>query len=301
MLFYTIILSLMKRNTTKLAYLIMFSICTSFFIIGGCKKTKQDPAPATSTPPEVQTATDNAQSDFIFNNINNIVDDAARSEGGVNKMLGCATITKDSTANNPTGNYFPKTLVIDYGSGSTSCTGVDGRKRTGIISATFSGPRNVDSTITIDYSTYAVDGIKITGRTIVTTTQIVKLTTVVGTVTSVPIQWSTVTTASLVLNGVTHSWKCNKTRYWQQGSNTATQYDQFNFWGTSIRDSDTTLVQDITCLETFPTCPYIVRGTATISNGSKRIVINYGGANDVCDSKATISINGGTPISFILK
>lgn len=287
--------------TSKITFLTALSVCTLLIIIDGCKKATQDPA-LTSTataPPEVKVAEDNAQVDYIFNDLNNIVDDAARSEGGVNKMLGCPIITSPSFT-----SPFPKTMVLDYGPVGAPCTGVDGRKRSGSISATFSDRRNVqNSTMTIDHSTYMVEGIQVTGKTIVTTIMVQPVTDEFGVQRNVPVKWNTVVNGSLVSNSTTRTWESNRTRFWQSGYTTLSKMDdQFNFWGTSIgTNSDTTFVDPATCLMTAPTCRYIIKGKATIHHNGKKIVINYGEKTDTCDAKATVSINGGTPLPFTLK
>ena len=104
---------------------------------------------------DTQTASDSEQAEGIADEAINISDNAARggsevarlsgTEGRLDAMSGCATITKDTLSE-------PKVITIDFGPVNCQCN--DGRYRRGKIIVTYSGGRYFDigsvKTITFD-------------------------------------------------------------------------------------------------------------------------------------------------------
>ncbi len=288
-------------KTGKLLFLYLTILCIAAITINGCKKATVDPisTPAASTPPsDEQVAADIAEGDYIFNNINNIVDDAARSQGGVNKTndTNCYYVkeTPQSTSN------FPKYFTLKYG----GCAEDDKKIRKGLINFSFTNKRNVEgSVMKIEYKDFKINTTSVTGKTIVTTIAVQSQ----GNYPATPTMWNTTVEGSFVSNGVTKSWTSEKTRVWAQGANTPTYFkdDQLNYFGfTKGSNFDSTRVEPRYCLVTTPGCPYILSGKVTIyKSGGKKVVIDYGTDNTIptCDSLATISVNGSAAVQIILK
>ncbi len=102
--------------------------------------------------------TDNGRTERLFNDMLNIVEDAASDQPELRAAgSGCIdTIIVDT-------NSIPWVMTIDFG--PNNCMGVDGRERRGVIIATFTGRYREEGTIyTITPQNYYVDDWKIVGH-----------------------------------------------------------------------------------------------------------------------------------------
>ncbi len=127
--------------------------------LGSCNKDK------VTIDTDQQAAQDNAQAEYVFSDVNNIVDDAARSQGGVNKMagnnFGCANITRDSST--AATNYFPKTLTCIWDSTCTPASTTE-NKRKGKMIIKFSAPfSQTGAVITTTFEKFSVNGYLVEG------------------------------------------------------------------------------------------------------------------------------------------
>lgn len=134
-----------------------------------CEKKQQDPPPTVTTQTfSDQSSTDNSQGEYIATTVNGIVDDAARSAGGVNKTLDCNKPTQIVT----TDPKFYKIITLDYGTGC-----VDGSKtKKGKIIIYVTKPRDqVDSRDSLVFENFYINNYGISGtfyRTMKGTTNI---------------------------------------------------------------------------------------------------------------------------------
>jgi hypothetical protein len=115
-----------KIYQSNFSKILLTSLLSSSLLLS-CKKETR---PTIDT--DQKAAQDNAKGQYVFNNVNHIVDDAARSQGGVNKMedTPCMKVIMDSTASDPQNKYFPKTLTCIFDS---TCKAPNGDVRKGKI------------------------------------------------------------------------------------------------------------------------------------------------------------------------
>ncbi len=129
-------------------------------LLGGCKKQDR---PEIDT--DVQAAQDNAQAEYIFTDVNNIVDDAARSQGGVNKKYSslldaCVDIKQDSTLTDSINNYFPRKLTCSW----DSCVAGTGDVRMGKMIIEFTAPfTKKDAVIKTSFQNFSLNGYSVKG------------------------------------------------------------------------------------------------------------------------------------------
>lgn len=182
---------------------------------------------------------------------------------------------------------FPKTVVLDFGSGCQ----MNGKLRKGKIITVYSGPLHKPGNKAVtEFDGYQVDNRKISGR------HVIENTTQPG---SNQRQF-TRTYETKVLNVETQVW-----RHWA-GTTTMTQIegngtplwpgdDIFQFTGS--RKGENSLGKSWTAEVTTPlikafTCRWISKGVIKITINDKTGTLDYGNGN--CDNEATITVNGVT-------
>ena len=202
-------------------------------------------------------------------------------------LLSCASVTVSA------GN-FPKTIVIDFGTGS-GCTPTDGVIRSGKINITLSDSlRKSGSVAVMTFDNYHVSGYKKEG---------------------------TITWTNTTQNGI-KSWerKCENGKitapdghFWlhsgtqdvaqTEGSDTHLNLldDVFSYTGSATVTNSSGVSRTATiinALEKKVTCADIDKGTIKIQGPNHYATIDYGAGT--CDKVATISIDGGTaiPVSY---
>lgn len=285
--------------TLKTTSFILFSIILINVSLLSCKKNNSE----TTDKSDTSVAADNSLVEGIYNDIQNISDQASNGDlkfysplqNGNKKDLeieafeksSCATITHDSISN-------PKTLVVNFG--NTNCLCQDGKNRRGTINVSYTGKyRESGSVRTITFSDYFVNDNQVLGT---------------KTVTNNGLNANGHTTFTIVVDGKiikangagTHTWTSNRTREWLVGENTKTWIDDVysitgSSSGTSANGSAYTATIT-TALRRALNCTWFDSGVIELNQTGKLLkTINYG--NGSCDSDATVLINGKTyPITL---
>jgi len=199
---------------------------------------------------------------------------------GVDSVPGCTTITVSPADI----NTYPKTVVVDFGTG---CTGWYGVTRSGSITYNFTGKfKNPGSTVTATFSNYKVNGYKLEGSYSVMNSSSLSAGIVFN---------SSVTNGKVTYpNGTTwYSYSGTKTIKQTAGVGSSNYNDYVfaitgahsyaSYTGKTLTDSITTaLVKQVTCKN-------ISAGTVAFTyNGTVKGTLDYG--NGSCDSLATITI-----------
>lgn len=268
-----------------------------------CGKTTNDVAPSNNNDNQsIGAAFNQAAASGIYNDLfsvaaeisassGSILDEAGRSAGTdkpVAKLGGCY----QSGIDDVTFDHWPKRDTIYFGAG---CPDEAGRSRSGTLIMTFSGYfRYAGSTVTIEPVGYAVNGVSVTGKTIITNlsnNDVYKY--------SVKVQGGSIKPDTVVIGyasnftftqtagaGTTGAEGLKDDVYAVTGSDTVT-YPGNIVAITNIADSSA-LIRKFDC-------PYIGKGKATLTLKSVSASIDYG--NGVCDDSALISI--GDKVKYI--
>ena len=261
-----------------------------------CKKTNDNPV-ETEQEITIQSSKDQAVTDYLLEDANDVLDEATVDNnlmGGrvtnatsTNRTLSCATITVTPLSG------FPKTITIDFG--TAGCTSPNGVVRSGKIIVTLSDSlRRPGSVATMTFDNYYVQGYKKEG-------------TITWRNTTVPPRRSwerTVTNGKITApNGRfwLHSGVKNVTQIEGNGTPRILLDDIFEITGnSSVTNSNgvTRTATVITTLRKKVICPNIDRGTIQFVGPNHTVLMDYG--NGTCDRQATISVDGGTPVTILL-
>lgn len=270
-----------------LSYLPVAFIATLILLTAvSCQKTEND---------EVADgdAQDQALVESVFNDVNNIIDQAMDFEWptGLKNDLNdnrphlapCAVITLDTVS-------IPPRFIIDFG--DENCLGSDGNYRRGKIIISFTGrfwqPGTV---ITTTFEDYYVNDNHVQGSKVVTNN---------GLNNEGNMWWTIVVDGSVTRpdNGGMITWQSDREREWIEGMDTPRFHrdDVFLIRGLSVstRPDGTTLTSTITNdLRKPVACRWIVSGTVEIipSNRPTRI-LDYG--DGACDRIATVTVGNRT-------
>lgn len=235
-----------------------------------------------------QAITDNLSQDAndVFMEVavdNNIAGNFA--PGPVTNIIPCASISITPA------NGFPKTIVIDFG---TSCTH-NGITRSGIINIVLTDSvRKQGSVATMTFSNYYVNLYKVEG-------------TYTWTNTSAPgtVSWTRRTENGKITSPNGNYWLHSGLRAVTQtsGVGTATIIDDvFSLSGTHSITNSNGATRDISVLENLQkktACHNIDKGKMKVQGPSHYAIIDFG--DGTCDNLATISIDGRTPRTIILR
>lgn len=245
----------------------------------------------------VELSTDQAISDNLVEDANDVFMEAATDKGLVGEtpatpfesmgILGCATVTVTPLSG------FPKTIVINFGTGCTSGNGIT---RKGIIRIQLSDSvRKPGSTAVLTFDGYFVNGFKKEGV----------------------ITWTNNSTANSkgwqrkVENGKITA---PSGRYWlHSGVKNVVQTagystprnlldDIFSITGSSSvtnANGETRTATIIEALQKKTICENITKGRIELKGPNHTAVIDFGIGE--CDNVATISIDGGTPRTILLR
>ena len=276
-------------------FLIAFAILLFAAGISSCKKNN------TTTSSETQTtialSTDQAISDNLNSDAENVLNEAAVQNNfsgntpvsvtTTMNVLSCATVTVTPAQG------FPKTITIDFGTGCTSTSGIT---RSGKIYVTLSDSlRKSGSIAVMTFDNYYVGGFKKEGTLTWTNTS-------QGSVKS----WERKCENGKVTAPDGHYWIHNGTKTvvetagWDTPLNLTD--DVYSITGSSsITNSagNTRTAVIINALEKKVACDNIDMGTIKIQGPNHYAIIDYG--DGTCDRIATIAIDGGTPISILLR
>jgi hypothetical protein len=261
----------------------------------GCKKAETE---------DWQSATDQASAESLHSDADDVIDNAAddakaafgnKGGGGVDETLTfCGTIVVDSTATAGStviaGRTFPRTVNIDFGTGTTCGTGARARELKGKTTIVLTAPmRRAGSVATQTFDNFYVDGHKLEGvRTRTNNT---------------PTSGAPTFTIAMVNgkitdpDGKTFTWNSSRTRTWTAGYETLTRGDdKFDLTGSGngVNRQGNTFSANITAAIGMEyACRYPTRGTVVISrqNLADR-TIDFG--SGTCDATATVTVNGQT-------
>lgn len=276
-------------------FLFAFAMLPLVIGFNSCKKNTETAAEEFETTFELsgdQAIADNLTEDAsdMFNQVadeNNIAGGFA--PGGpviVNDFIPCATVTITPT----TG--FPKTIVIDFG---TACT-YNGNTRSGKINITLSDSlRKSGSVAVMTFTNYIINGYKLEGTHTWTNTSV-----------SPGRSWT-----HRVENGKVTV--VTSGRYWTHsglrtvvqtaGVSTYTRIDDvFSITGNHNVTNSANVSRDITVLEALQkktACANIDKGKLKVQGPNHYAIIDFG--DGTCDNLATLSIDGRTPRTIVLR
>jgi hypothetical protein len=273
--------------TTALALLIGFT---------SCKKDNTNPATDEITT-TVDLSTDMAISDNLTEDANDVFMEAATNNNLTGEtpatpletmgILGCATVTVTPLVG------FPKNILIDFGTGCTSANGIT---RMGKINVVLSDSlRKTGSTSVLTFDNYYVNRFKKEGT--ITWTNIS---------TSTAKGWQRKVENGKITDSTGKYWlhTALKTVMQTAGYDTRRNLldDVFTITGTSTVTNSTGVSRSSTIilpLEKKTTCENITKGSKEVKGPKHTALIDFG--NGDCDRIATISIDGGTPKTILLR
>jgi len=260
-----------------------------------CKKEKEQEVLEFDT----QSAQDNALAEGVFNDVNNIANQAIKNgSGGLTTyrftdqsatfLSTCATvtITPDSTVTGGLAN-------VDFG--STNCLCLDGHYRRGVINFTYTGQYGDSGTvITTTFDNYFVGKdttlmFEVTGSKTVTN---------FGTNNAGHIYFGIDVDGHIIdSQGRTMDWTSSRFREWIAGESTLTWLDDEYLItgsanGTNFEGNSYTM--NIThALDIDFSCYWIKEGTFDLTpSGKATRTFDYG--SGVCDNQASVAVNGQT-------
>ena len=269
----------MKRLTVFLA------VCFLFTAFQSCQKDEVTPA-----IDEISMSQQETQAEETLNDIDILVDEALDSNIGTLKsaslesflyLTDCPVVTVDKTA-------IPQVVTIDFG---TSCTGKDGKKRSGKIIVTSTSFKTFPSVRDKSFDNYFVDGKKVEGSVTKTISKD---------------QENNIRTA-VIQENITITFPdgegtakrvANLTRQYQRNALFNPLDNKVVSWGTVefTRISGVKVTKTITSGDPIVfklACHHIVSGIVSFTTSNDREwSINYG--DGACDNKATLTIGDKT-------
>ncbi|MEO6406529.1 MAG: hypothetical protein ABIY51_10085 [Ferruginibacter sp.] len=279
----------------KPIYLFTLVVLSGAMLFTSCKKSSTD---TDEIETSYQLSTDASVSDYLVEDVSDVKDEALLDKdlmgtfgpttpAETNGILGCATVTVTPLSG------FPKTILIDFGTGCTDSFGITRKGKIQIVIS---------------------DSVRRTGSTAVTTFQdyFVNLFKIEGTIT-----WTNTSTAGAkswrreVANGkitgpTGRYWLHTSIREVRQTEGVSTprnlRDDEFSITGHGSITNPAGEVRThsiLTALQKKVICRNIDKGTIRFDGPHHYAVLDYG--NGVCDNDATISIDGGTPRHITLR
>jgi len=280
----------MKTNSI-LKVTVLFAV----ILFASCTKDNNDLSSA-FTAADIQT---NAKLDQVANDLSDIIDDQYFTENPAGKTIAptvanllppCVTVTRTVTSTS-------WTRTVDFG--TTGCAMPNGAILRGIITMTGSLPYTTSGyVITYSFNGFRYNDFLVQGNRTVTRS----LGTSTYQVNTHPIcvmdMNMTFTNATGVYTRVgTRTRECvegNATVIW-----TDNVYVVTGNWTTTFPNGNvhTNAISNTTPIRVRLNCDYrVVSGTVNITRPNHTAVLDYG--NGTCDNIATISIDGGTPVTI---
>ena len=278
----------------KLKKILAFLSLPSVFFFGSCKKD------TTEVDPEIETtfvlSENQAVSESADDDANVIFFDAAVNANlyrtgqlvETSGVLSCATVTVTPQ------NSFPKTIVVDFGTGG--CASADGITRKGIINITLSDYlHNSGSTAVITFDNYYVSGYKVEGTITWTNTS-----------TQGSFSWTRqVSNGKLTSPLDGYYWLHEGTKNVTQtaGGDTPLNLldDVYSVTGNHTVTNPAGKTRTATIIEALikqTTCHNVSQGKIKIEGPNHFAIVDYG--NGTCDKVATISIDGQPSRTILL-
>ena len=265
----------------------------ALFFFSSCQKGETEPDPELETT--FKLSEDQAISESISDDANVVFFEAAVNAGlyrmngttQTTNTLSCATVTVTPQ------NTFPKTIVIDFGTG---CVSSDGISRSGKINITLSGYlHNPGTTAVLTFDNYSTAGFKVEG-------------TITWTNTSTPngVSWTRQITNGRVIEPFGgYYWTHEGTKNVIQTAGVTTPLnlldDVYSVTGnhTIVNPAGKTRTVTITeALEKKTTCYHVTKGKLKIQGPNHFAIVDYG--DSACDNIATITIDGNPPRTILL-
>ncbi len=259
----------------------------------GCKKETD----TIETTPDISDVNDEAFAETVFDNIDNIVDEALMSISGNFKsgdddgrlLDQCATITHDTIS-------IPHLIIIDFG--DTNCLCRDGRYRRGMILISYFG-HYADSGAMRNASSeeYFVNDNQVIFE---------KSRTNIGRNEEGNLTWVILSNGTIIFNNNSDIagnliWHSERFREWIEGEETHFRWDDVYLItgnGNTVRPNGVSVTKEI--IEPIMkklSCRWFVSGIVKITPSNKpERILNYGDGD--CDRFATVTINGHT---FIIR
>jgi len=280
-------------------------ILAGLVTLSSCKKDNN--STATSDSAQVTEA---VQSDAVaedqFNDVFNITMGLQASDAGEDVGIGSGagviyrptgpdgTLSPDSmsrcftvTVSPKTRGVFPKTAVLDFGTG---CLGKDGKMRSGKITSVYTGPMFVSgSSVTTTFDNYNVDSFKVEGTH-----------TIQNKSTANKFSWSATVAGGKITNTQNNFWrKWDGTRDHEQVTGNSTPLnlldDSFSITGnaTGSNSNNNSWTSTITqpLIRKF-TCRWIDSGKVQITRNANPDAATIDFGDGTCDAKATITYKG---------
>lgn len=275
----------------KTIFIAIISLATA---LTGCKKDKEE-----ALEYDTQTAYDNALVEGVFNDVNNIANQAisgnlstyrtgpADNDGSLLSACATVTITPDSTN---IGGY----IVVNFGSVPCRCR--DNRFRKGIINVRYTGPyRDSATVITTTFNNYYVGNDSLALYKVEGTKTVVNRGR-----NSAGNKYFTVniSNARLISPATEMTWNSTRQREWIGGEGTTGNWtdDTYSITGSASGRSfnGTNFSVNITSPLIFSLdCAYIRQGRFDLTPENKPTrTFDYGGG--ACDALATVTVNGRT-------
>lgn len=263
----------------------IFALSLTFVAFNSCQKNE-----IAATFDEIALSQQETQAEETLADIDILVDEALDLNFGLLKsaslessvyLSDCPVITVNKTAS-------PQVMTIDFG---TSCTGKDGKIRSGKIIVTSTAFNTFPSVRTKSFDNFIVAGKKIAGSVVKTISKN---------------QENNIRTAQIQENITitfpdtegTAKRVANLTRQYQRNTLENPADNQVVSWGTVefTRVSGVKVAKTITAEKPLvfkAACHHIVSGTVSFTTSNSRSwTINYG--NGDCDNKATMTIGDKT-------
>ena len=277
----------MKLKTLFIA----FSVGAFAISLNSCKKS--------NTADEFETtfelSGDQAIADNLTQDANDVFSEAAvdnnvmggRGPSQTTGILSCATVTVIPLVG------WPKNIVIDFGTGCTSPNGVTRKGKINIVLS--DSVRKSGSTAVMTFDNYYVNLYKKEGTITWTNTSTVNT-----------VSWSRKVENGKITAPDGRFWLHYGTRYVTQTAGASTPYnlldDVFSITGThTVTNSAgaTRTAEVLTALQKKTNCPNIDKGTVKIQGPNHYAIVDFG--DGTCDNLATLSIDGRTPRTIILR
>lgn len=249
----------------KLLSYFTLSIATLLLVTTACEK--QEAADWTYS-------TDDTMADLAFDDVYNAMSGESNDN---NNLRACANLTLSGTT-------FPITVTADFNA-STGCG--DGRVRSGVITAVYSGRWNATgTTVTITTTNYTVNGYKVAGTNVIEN---------LGTVNGNPTFRSTVTNGQVTTptGDVIHR-DAVKEYAWIDGTSTPLDItdDVWQLTGSAngtTRNGNAYTAQITTPVIKANSCNWVQQGVVEVQPAGGGVVrkIDYG--PNTCDATATVS------------
>jgi hypothetical protein len=274
-------------------FILQLTACTlisASLFITSCKKETNDSA---NNENAIRLSSSHAEAENMYEDVYDVAMDAADDAGIYARttqeaqeayritLPACATVTVTPA----TQNVFPKTVVVDFGTGCTNSAGII---RKGKITFIFSAKlKTAGATVSAAFDNYMVNNYKLEGSYSI-------LNSSIGNGVSFTTQISN--GRFTYPDGKVYNFSGNKTVTQTAGQSTANMSDD-EFTITGFSNYSSSAGEQLTASITSPlikkfSCKWIVGGITRCTYNALNAELNYG--NGTCDNKAVLTMMGQT-------